>query len=124
MAGVVELSGSVIESPQGLHSNAYKFPAKARLMICKVIGLPQTGQATSLLSTKSSVMRALCTRWRSATLTRINTSAKKGAARTSPVFALPALHASLAFRKIRGSDNAPNKRHIPAVGRYTRRTRY
>ena len=49
MAGVVELSGSVIESPQGLHSNAYRFSAKARLMICKAIGLPQMGQASSLL---------------------------------------------------------------------------
>jgi hypothetical protein len=56
IAGVVELSGSVIESPQGLHSNAYKFSAKARLMICKVIGLPQTGQATSLLSMKSPLL--------------------------------------------------------------------
>jgi hypothetical protein len=44
MARVVELSGSVIESPQGLHLNAYKFSAKARLMICKLIGLPQTGR--------------------------------------------------------------------------------
>jgi hypothetical protein len=76
MAGVVELSGSVIESPQGLHSNAYKFSARARLMICKVIGLPQTGQA----STNPSLIRALCTRWRSATLTRINTSAKRSRA--------------------------------------------
>jgi hypothetical protein len=43
--GVVELSGSVIESPHGLHSNAYKFPAKARLMICNVIGRPQNRAA-------------------------------------------------------------------------------
>jgi hypothetical protein len=56
VAGVVELSGSVIESPQGLHSNAYKFSANARLMICKVIGLPQTGQATSLLNVRSSLI--------------------------------------------------------------------
>jgi hypothetical protein len=49
MAGLVELSGAVIESPQGLHSNAYKLSVKARLMIWKVIGLPQIGQATSLL---------------------------------------------------------------------------
>jgi len=54
MAGLVELSGSVSESAQGLHSNAYKFSAKARLMIWKVIGLPQTGQATSLPGVKSS----------------------------------------------------------------------
>jgi hypothetical protein len=53
---VIELSGEVIESPHGLHSNAYKFPAKARLMICKAIGRPQTGQATSLLSVKSLLM--------------------------------------------------------------------
>jgi hypothetical protein len=49
MAGLVELSGAVIESPQGLHSNAYKLSVRARLMIWKVIGLPQIGQATSLL---------------------------------------------------------------------------
>jgi hypothetical protein len=49
-------AGSVIESPQGLHLNAYKFPAKARLMICKVIGLPHTGQATSLLGARSSLI--------------------------------------------------------------------
>jgi hypothetical protein len=48
MAGVAELSGSVIESPQGLHSNAYKSSAKARLKIWKIIGVPQTGQTTSL----------------------------------------------------------------------------
>jgi hypothetical protein len=53
---MVELSDSVIESPQGLHSNAYKFSAKAHLMICKVIGLPQTGQATSLLGVRSSLI--------------------------------------------------------------------
>jgi hypothetical protein len=75
IAGVAELLGSVIESPQGLHSNAYKFWAKARLMIWKVIGLPQTGQATSAV--KSSLIGHLCTRCRSAVLTRINTSAKK-----------------------------------------------
>jgi hypothetical protein len=79
MAGVVELSGAVIESPQGLHSNAYKFSAKARLMIWRVIGLPQTGQATSLLGVKFSLIGALCTRWRGATLTQINTSAKGAA---------------------------------------------
>jgi hypothetical protein len=61
MVGVVELSGSVIESPQGLHSNAYKSSVKARLMIWKVIGLPQTGQATSLLGVKTSLIGALCT---------------------------------------------------------------
>jgi hypothetical protein len=32
MVGVVELSDSIIESPQGLHSNAYKFSARARLI--------------------------------------------------------------------------------------------
>jgi hypothetical protein len=52
MAGVVELSDSVIESPQGLHSNAYTFSAKARLMICKAIGVPQMGQTTSLVGRK------------------------------------------------------------------------
>jgi hypothetical protein len=54
--GVIELSGEVIESPHGLHLNAYKFPAKARLMICKAIGRPQMGQATSLPGVESSLM--------------------------------------------------------------------
>jgi hypothetical protein len=54
--GFIELSGEVIESPHGLHSNAYMFPAKARLMICKAIGRPQMGQATSLPGVESSLM--------------------------------------------------------------------
>jgi hypothetical protein len=98
MAGVVELSDSVIESPQGLHSNAYKFSAKARLMIWKVIGLPQTGHATSLLDMKSSLIAALCIRCRSATLTRINTSAKRRRA-ASPVAGCQGSTPVLAFRK-------------------------
>jgi len=56
MEGFVELSGSVIESPHGLHSNACTFSAKGRLMICKVIGRPQTGQPTSSLDVKSSLI--------------------------------------------------------------------
>jgi len=56
MAGFIELSGSVIESPHGLHSNARRFSAKGRLMICKVIGRPQTGQPTSSLDVKSSLI--------------------------------------------------------------------
>jgi hypothetical protein len=75
-AGVVELSGSVIESPQGLHSNTYKSSVKARLIVWKIIGLPQTGQATSLLGLNSSLIGALCTQWWGAALTPINTSAK------------------------------------------------
>jgi hypothetical protein len=61
MAALVELSDLVIESPHGLHSNAYKCSAKARRMICEVIGRPQTGQATSL---GSSLIAYSCTRWR------------------------------------------------------------
>jgi hypothetical protein len=80
MAGDVELSGSVIESPQGLHSKAYKFSAKARLMICKIIGLPQIGQATLLLGIRFSLIGYLCMQWRNPTLTRI----KKVAVRASP----------------------------------------
>jgi hypothetical protein len=60
--GVIELSGEVIESPQGLHSNAYKFPAKARLMICKDIGRPQIGQATPSLGVGTSRMSHLSMR--------------------------------------------------------------
>jgi hypothetical protein len=60
--GVVELSGEVIESLQRLHSNAYKFPAKARLMICKDIGRPQMGQATPSLGVGTSLMSHLSMR--------------------------------------------------------------
>jgi len=63
-AGGVELSGEVIESPHGLHSNAYKFPANARLMTCKDIGRPQMGQATSLPGVDSLLKLYLSTRWR------------------------------------------------------------
>jgi hypothetical protein len=38
MAGILELSRSIIESQQGLYSNAYKFSAKARLTIWNVAG--------------------------------------------------------------------------------------
>jgi len=54
--------GEVIESPHGLHLNAYKCPAKARLMTCKDIGRPQMGQATSLPGVDSSLMLYLSTR--------------------------------------------------------------
>jgi len=48
--GVVQLAGSVIEKPQGLHLNTYRFPAKARLISCsRVIGRLQTAQ-TFLIS--------------------------------------------------------------------------
>ena len=96
MTGVVELSGSVIESPQGPHPNACKFAAKARLMTCKFIGPPQTGQATSLPGERSSLIRCLCTRWRSATLTRIKISPKK-----------PPNHLARWPVKIRGSESSP-----------------
>jgi hypothetical protein len=44
----VQLTGSVVENPQGLHWNTFKFSANARLIVCSnVIGRPQTGQMTS-----------------------------------------------------------------------------
>ena len=64
-AEVVELTGSVIESPHGLHWNAYRFSAKARLMTDRVIGRPQIGQATpSSLGLRSSLMSHLSTQRR------------------------------------------------------------
>jgi hypothetical protein len=46
--GVVQLTGSVVENPHGLHWNTFKFSAKARLIMCsKIIGRPQMGQMTS-----------------------------------------------------------------------------
>jgi hypothetical protein len=82
MTGFVELLGSVIESPHGLHSNARTFSAKGRLMICKVIGRPQTGQPTSLLGVKSSPITYLCTRWRTRALTWINPPSAQSQRRT------------------------------------------
>ena len=47
---VVQLAGSVIEKPQGMHLKTYRFPAKARLISCsRVIGRLQTAQ-TFLIS--------------------------------------------------------------------------
>ena len=91
MAGFAELSGSVIESPQGLHSNARTFSAKGRLIICKAIGRPQTGQPTSLLGVKSSLIAYLCTRWRTRTLTWINPPSIAGA-KPAPHFSRKAQH--------------------------------
>ena len=55
MAGFVELPGSVIESPHGLHSNARTFSAKGRPMICKAIGrrtAPSPGGCSGSLRNK------------------------------------------------------------------------
>jgi len=68
-------------------------------MICKVIDLPQTGQATSLLAVNSSLIKNLCTRWRSATLTRVNTSAKSRSAGFACGLPASAPRASLLSRK-------------------------
>jgi hypothetical protein len=55
--GVVQLTGSAIENPHGLHWNAFKFSAKARLMVCRnTIGRPQTGQMVSLIGVGPSVI--------------------------------------------------------------------
>jgi hypothetical protein len=61
--GVVQLTGSVVENPHGLHWSTFKFSAKARLIVCsKVIGRPQTGQTTSFVLVTSSLMAHLWTR--------------------------------------------------------------
>jgi hypothetical protein len=63
--GVVQLTGSVVENPHGLHWNTYKFSAKARLMTCsKIIGRPHTGQTTSFVSVTSSLILHLRMRCR------------------------------------------------------------
>jgi hypothetical protein len=55
--GVVQLTGSVIENPHGLHLNTFKLSAKARLTVCsKIIGRPQTGQMTSFMLLTSSLI--------------------------------------------------------------------
>jgi hypothetical protein len=55
--GVVQLTGSVVENPQGLHLNTFRFSAKARLIVCSnVIGPPQTGQMTSLMNVGFSLI--------------------------------------------------------------------
>jgi hypothetical protein len=54
---VVQLTGSVIEKPHGLHCHAYRFSAKARLISCsKIIGRPQIGQIVSAVGGVSSAI--------------------------------------------------------------------
>jgi hypothetical protein len=51
---VVQLTGSVVENPHGLHLNTFKSSAKARLIVCsKIIGRPQTRQMTSFVDVGS-----------------------------------------------------------------------
>jgi hypothetical protein len=58
--GVVQFTGTVIENPHGLHWNASKFSANARLIVCRnAIDRPQTGQMGSLIGVSSSVIFAL-----------------------------------------------------------------
>jgi hypothetical protein len=53
----VQLTGSVIENPQGLHWNTFKLSANARLIVCSnFIGRPQTGQTTSTVWTAFSLI--------------------------------------------------------------------
>jgi hypothetical protein len=55
--GVVQLTGSVVENPHGLHLNTFRLSAKARLIVCsKIIGRPQTGQMTSFADVRFSLM--------------------------------------------------------------------
>jgi hypothetical protein len=57
---VVQLVGSVIEKPHGLHCHTYRFWATTRLISCsKVIGLPQTGQTTSAVGAAGSIIPCL-----------------------------------------------------------------
>jgi hypothetical protein len=67
---VVQLTGSVVENPHGSHLNTFRFPPKARQIVCsKIIGRPQTGQMTSFVDV-SSLIGAL---WWTRALTQITT---------------------------------------------------
>jgi hypothetical protein len=81
-AVVVQLTGSVIESPHGLHWNAYKFSPKARLIVCmSVIGRPQTGQMTSLVvGVTSLLIIRVWMQWRVPAMMQINCVCDFGAA--------------------------------------------
>jgi hypothetical protein len=58
--GMVQLTGSVVENPHGLHWNTFRFSAKARLIIySKIIGRPQTGQMISFVGVTSSLITHL-----------------------------------------------------------------
>ena len=55
--GVVQLAGSVVENPHGLHLNTFRFSAKARLIVrTRIIGRPQTGQMTSFVDVGTSLI--------------------------------------------------------------------
>jgi hypothetical protein len=73
----VQLVGSVIEKPHGLHCHTYRFWANVRLISCsKVIGLPQTGQITSAVGAAGSIIPYVSMRHRVPSMRRINTSAR------------------------------------------------
>jgi hypothetical protein len=56
----VQLTGSLVEKPQGLHSNTFRLSANARRMVrTNLMDRPQTGQITSLDVVTCSLMRAL-----------------------------------------------------------------
>lgn len=58
--GAVQLTGSVVENPHGLHLNTFRFSAKARLIVSsKIIGRPQTGQMTSFVDVASLLIEVL-----------------------------------------------------------------
>jgi hypothetical protein len=68
--GVIQLTGSVIENPHGLHLNTFRFSAKARQIVCSnVIGRPQTGQMTSFVNVASPLIVHLWARWQFPALT-------------------------------------------------------
>jgi hypothetical protein len=74
--GVVQLKGSVVENPQGLHLKTFRFSPKARLIVrSTIIGRPQTGQMTSFVDVTSSLMMRLWMRWQVPAMTQINSFA-------------------------------------------------
>ena len=73
---MVQLTGSVVENPHGLHWNTFTFSPKARLIKRrKVIGRPQTGQMTSFVSLTPLLMMHLWMRWQVPAMTQINSPA-------------------------------------------------
>jgi hypothetical protein len=70
---VVLPTGSAFEYPHALQWNTFKFSAKARRILCsKVIGRPQTGQMTSFIDVRSSLIAHSWARWLVPAMTEIN----------------------------------------------------
>jgi hypothetical protein len=55
--GVIELTGSVVENPHGLHLNTFRLSAKACLIVCnKIIGRPRDRTMTLFADARFPLM--------------------------------------------------------------------